>query len=153
MSSTSPTWRWNGRRWSSICPPAGDACCRRRAATRRRSRQDRSPTATAQRPARFPAAWCAASRRRERRMSEVLETATDTAGRAIELDAIVIGGGLAGVYALYRLRRLGLKARAFEAGSGIGGTWFWNRYPGARCDVESMEYSYAFDDDLQQEWR
>jgi len=84
-------------------------------------------------------------------MSETLER-SDTTGRAVELDAIVVGGGLAGIYALYRLRKLGLKARAFEAGSGIGGTWFWNRYPGARCDVESMEYSYAFDDDLQQEW-
>ena len=50
------------------------------------------------------------------------------------------------------MRKLGLTARAFEAGSGVGGTWFWNRYPGARCDVESLEYSYAFDDDLQQEW-
>jgi len=69
-----------------------------------------------------------------------------------QVDAIVVGGGLGGLYALYRLRKLGLTARAFEAGSGVGGTWFWNRYPGARCDVESMEYSYAFDDDLQQEW-
>jgi cyclohexanone monooxygenase len=86
-------------------------------------------------------------------MSELLECTAETRSRVIELDAIVVGGGLAGIYALYRLRRLGLKARAFEAGSGIGGTWFWNRYPGARCDVESMEYSYAFDDELQQEWR
>ena len=70
----------------------------------------------------------------------------------VELDAIVVGGGLGGLYALYRLRKLGLKARAFEAGSGVGGTWFWNRYPGARCDVESLEYSYGFDEDLQQEW-
>jgi cyclohexanone monooxygenase len=70
-----------------------------------------------------------------------------------QLDAVVVGGGLGGLYALYRLRKLGLSARAFEAGSGVGGTWFWNRYPGARCDVESMEYSYAFDDDLQQEWK
>jgi cyclohexanone monooxygenase len=86
-------------------------------------------------------------------MSDTLEAAADGAGSTTELDAIVVGGGLAGIYALYRLRALGLKARAFEAGSGIGGTWFWNRYPGARCDVESMEYSYAFDNDLQQEWR
>jgi cyclohexanone monooxygenase len=86
-------------------------------------------------------------------MSELLERTTEPTSRAIELDAIVVGGGLAGIYALYRLRKLGLKARAYEAGSGIGGTWFWNRYPGARCDVESMEYSYAFDDELQQEWR
>src|SRR6266704_4378929 len=70
-----------------------------------------------------------------------------------QLDVAIVGAGLAGLYAIHRLRRLGLTARAFEAGSGVGGTWFWNRYPGARCDVESMEYSYAFDDDLQQEWR
>lgn len=68
------------------------------------------------------------------------------------LDAIVIGAGFAGLYALYRLRALGMRARVFETGSGIGGTWFWNRYPGARCDVESMEYSYSFSNDLQHEW-
>ena len=85
-------------------------------------------------------------------MSEVMERDAVTTTRATELDAIVVGGGLGGLYALHRLRRLGLKARAFEAGSGVGGTWFWNRYPGARCDVESLEYSYAFDDTLQQDW-
>ena len=72
--------------------------------------------------------------------------------QTLDLDVIVVGGGLGGLYALYRLRKMGLTARAFEAGSGVGGTWFWNRYPGARCDVESLEYSYAFDDGLQQEW-
>jgi cyclohexanone monooxygenase len=88
-------------------------------------------------------------------MSDVEEREADSPGGARELllDAIVVGGGLGGLYALHRLRGLGLTARAFEAGSGVGGTWFWNRYPGARCDVESMEYSYAFDDDLQQEWQ
>ena len=85
-------------------------------------------------------------------MSEVMERSAAAGSRATDLDAIVVGGGLGGLYALHRLRRLGLKARAFEAGSGVGGTWFWNRYPGARCDVESLEYSYAFDNDLQQEW-
>ncbi len=69
-----------------------------------------------------------------------------------QFDVVVVGGGLGGLYALYRLRKLGLAVRVFEAGSGIGGTWFWNRYPGARCDVESMEYSYSFSDDLQQDW-
>ena len=68
-------------------------------------------------------------------------------------DVAIVGAGLAGLYALHRLRGLGLRVRAFEAGSGIGGTWFWNRYPGARCDVESLEYSYSFSEDLQQEWR
>lgn len=69
-----------------------------------------------------------------------------------DLDVIIIGAGVAGLYAIYRLRKQGLNIRAYEAGDGIGGTWFWNRYPGCRCDVESMEYSYSFDDDLQQEW-
>ncbi len=71
----------------------------------------------------------------------------------ISLDAMVIGAGFAGLYMLYRLRKLGLSVRVFEAGSGIGGTWFWNRYPGARCDIPSMEYSYQFDEQLEQEWQ
>ena len=69
------------------------------------------------------------------------------------LDVIIIGAGVGGLYAIYRLRKLGLRVRAYEAGSGVGGTWFWNRYPGCRCDVESMEYSYSFSEELQQEWR
>jgi len=67
-------------------------------------------------------------------------------------DVVVVGAGFAGLYMLHRLRGLGLKARAFEQGDGVGGTWYWNRYPGARCDVESMQYSYSFSDELQQEW-
>ena len=69
-----------------------------------------------------------------------------------DFDAVIVGAGLAGLYMLHRLREAGLSARVFEAGSGIGGTWFWNRYPGARCDIESMEYSYQFSEELQQEW-
>ncbi len=69
-----------------------------------------------------------------------------------EFDVVVVGAGFAGLYTLHRLRKLGMKVRVFEAGTGVGGTWFWNRYPGARCDVESLEYSYSFDDELQQEW-
>lgn len=68
------------------------------------------------------------------------------------LDVIVVGAGFAGVYAVYRFRRLGFSVRAFEAGDDVGGTWYWNRYPGCRCDIESIYYSYQFDDDLQQEW-
>ena len=67
-------------------------------------------------------------------------------------DAIIIGGGLAGIYALYTLRTLGLSVRVLEAGAGVGGTWYHNRYPGARCDIESLDYSYSFSEDLQQEW-
>ena len=69
-----------------------------------------------------------------------------------QFDAIIIGAGVGGLYAIYRLRKLGFKLRAFEAGGGVGGTWYWNRYPGCRCDVESMEYSYSFSDEMQQEW-
>jgi cyclohexanone monooxygenase len=67
-------------------------------------------------------------------------------------DAVIVGAGLAGLYMLHRLRQVGLSARVYEAGTGVGGTWYWNRYPGARCDVESMDYSYSFSDELQQEW-
>lgn len=69
-----------------------------------------------------------------------------------ELDAVVVGAGFAGLYTLHKLRGLGFRVKALEAGKGVGGTWFWNRYPGARCDVESLEYSYSFSEDLQQEW-
>ena len=67
-------------------------------------------------------------------------------------DVVVVGAGFAGMYMLHRLRGLGLSARVYEQGSDVGGTWYWNRYPGARCDVESMQYSYSFSDELQQEW-
>jgi cyclohexanone monooxygenase len=66
--------------------------------------------------------------------------------------SIVVGAGFAGLYMLHRLRGLGLSVRVLEAASGVGGTWYWNRYPGARCDVESVEYSYQFSPELQQEW-
>ena len=67
-------------------------------------------------------------------------------------DAVVVGAGFAGMYMLHRLRGLGFTARVYEAGSGVGGTWYWNRYPGARCDVESMQYSFSFSEELDQEW-
>jgi cyclohexanone monooxygenase len=69
-----------------------------------------------------------------------------------EYDAVIVGAGFAGMYMLHRLRGLGLSAVVFEAGDDIGGTWYWNRYPGARCDVESMQYSYSFSEALQQDW-
>ncbi|MEC9431699.1 MAG: NAD(P)/FAD-dependent oxidoreductase [Pseudomonadota bacterium] len=68
-------------------------------------------------------------------------------------DAIVVGAGFGGMHMLHSLRGMGLRAVAFETGTGVGGTWFWNRYPGARCDVESMQYSYSWDADLQRDWR
>ena len=69
-----------------------------------------------------------------------------------ELDALIIGAGVSGLYQLYRLRKLGLNARSFEAGGGVGGTWYWNRYPGARFDSESYSYAYSFSEELLQEW-
>jgi cation diffusion facilitator CzcD-associated flavoprotein CzcO len=69
-----------------------------------------------------------------------------------EFDAVVVGAGFSGMYMLHRLRNLGLSVTVLEAGDGVGGTWYWNRYPGARCDSESYYYSYSFSDDLQQEW-
>ena len=71
---------------------------------------------------------------------------------AAELDVLVVGAGFAGLYLLHRLRGMGFSVQVIEAASGVGGTWYWNRYPGARCDVESMQYSYAFSPELDQEW-
>ena len=67
-------------------------------------------------------------------------------------DVLVVGAGFAGMYAVHRFRELGLSVKALEAGSDVGGTWYWNRYPGARCDVPSLEYSYGFSRELEQEW-
>jgi cyclohexanone monooxygenase len=69
------------------------------------------------------------------------------------VDAVIVGAGFSGLYLLHRFRELGISTRVFERGGDVGGTWYWNRYPGARCDVESMQYSYSFDEDLQQEWQ
>lgn len=71
----------------------------------------------------------------------------------VEFDAIIVGAGFAGLYMLHRLRGIGLRARVVEAGDGVGGTWYWNRYPGARVDIESRDYGYSFDPDLEREWR
>ncbi len=69
-----------------------------------------------------------------------------------DFDAVIVGAGFAGLYALYKLRELGMAVRVYETGDGVGGTWYWNRYPGARCDVHSLEYSYSFSEELQQQW-
>ncbi|MEC9151496.1 MAG: NAD(P)/FAD-dependent oxidoreductase [Pseudomonadota bacterium] len=68
------------------------------------------------------------------------------------VDVVVVGAGFSGLYLIHRLRNEGYSLRVFERGDGVGGTWYWNRYPGARCDVESMQYSYSFDEQLQQDW-
>jgi cation diffusion facilitator CzcD-associated flavoprotein CzcO len=67
-------------------------------------------------------------------------------------DVVVVGAGFAGMYAIHRFERLGLSVRCFEAAGDVGGTWWWNRYPGARCDIESLDYSYSFSPELEQEW-
>ncbi|MCU1501337.1 MAG: Baeyer-Villiger monooxygenase ue [Ilumatobacteraceae bacterium] len=77
---------------------------------------------------------------------------TRSPGAAPDHDVIVVGAGFAGLNALHHFRANGLRCVVLEAGSGVGGTWYWNRYPGARVDIESLEYSYAFSDELQQEW-
>ena len=73
--------------------------------------------------------------------------------RATNVDIVVVGAGFAGLYALYRLRELDFRVRVVEASGGVGGTWYWNRYPGARCDVESLEYSFSFSRALEQTWQ
>ncbi len=77
---------------------------------------------------------------------------SSTESSDVAIDVAIVGAGFAGMYMLHRLRGLGYQARVFEAGKGVGGTWYWNRYPGARCDIPSMEYSYQFSEALQQEW-
>lgn len=72
---------------------------------------------------------------------------------AEEYDVVIVGAGFAGMYMLHRVRQLGLTARVIEAGSGVGGTWFWNRYPGARVDIRSLEYSFSFSPELEDEWQ
>ena len=70
----------------------------------------------------------------------------------LDYDAIIIGAGMSGLYQLHRLRELGMRVRVFEAGTDVGGTWFWNRYPGARFDSESYSYGYSFSKELLDEW-
>src|SRR5712675_3652209 len=74
------------------------------------------------------------------------------AAPALDYDAIIIGAGMSGMYQLYRLRELGMRVRVFEAGTGVGGTWYWNRYPGGRFDSESYSYGYSFSPELLEEW-
>jgi cyclohexanone monooxygenase len=80
------------------------------------------------------------------------ENEQSAATGAKTVDAVVVGAGFSGLYMLHRLRELGFTVQVYEAAADVGGTWYWNRYPGCRCDVESMEYSYSFDKELEQEW-
>src|ERR1700733_1638125 len=82
----------------------------------------------------------------------VEETSASVATRLDQLDAIIIGAGVSGLYQLYLLKKLGLAVRVYEEGSGVGGTWYWNRYPGARFDSESYSYGYSFSEELLKEW-
>ena len=75
-----------------------------------------------------------------------------SSSHATDVDVVVVGAGFAGLYLLHRLRRLGFSTRVLEAADGLGGTWYWNRYPGARCDIQSLDYSYTFDPELDDEW-
>ena len=71
---------------------------------------------------------------------------------AQRVDVLIVGGGFGGMYAVYRFREMGLRVQAFEAGGDLGGVWYWNRYPGARVDLPSIDYSYAFSPEIEQEW-
>jgi cation diffusion facilitator CzcD-associated flavoprotein CzcO len=81
-----------------------------------------------------------------------VSTSGDSKSAAATLDVVVVGAGFSGLYMLHKLRSAGSSVRVFEAGAGVGGTWYWNRYPGARVDIESQEYSYGFDEKLELEW-
>lgn len=76
----------------------------------------------------------------------------EASGAEVDVDVVVVGAGFAGLYLIHRLRGLGLSVRCLEAADDVGGTWYWNRYPGARCDIRSIDYSYSFDSDLDEEW-
>src|SRR3979411_1214082 len=89
---------------------------------------------------------------RERGQMPALQPSSSQNRDGDAFDVVVVGAGFAGMYMLHRLRGLGLSARGYEQGVGVGGTWYWNRYPGARCAVESMQYSYSLSDELQKEW-
>jgi len=84
-----------------------------------------------------------------------MSQASDTGPAPVpnQVDVVIVGAGFGGMYMLHRVRALGLSAVVFDVAGGVGGTWYWNRYPGARCDVESMQYSYSFSEALQQEWQ
>jgi len=69
-----------------------------------------------------------------------------------QFDAVVVGAGFSGLYMLYRLRQLGLSVKVFDSAGDVGGTWYWNRYPGARCDVPTTDYAYSSDPELEKEW-
>jgi cation diffusion facilitator CzcD-associated flavoprotein CzcO len=84
--------------------------------------------------------------------SKKLDVAEAEVERGGRYEALVVGGGIGGIYAAYCLSQLGLSFRVLEAGTGVGGTWYWNRYPGARCDTDSLDYSYSFSPELEQEW-
>jgi len=85
-------------------------------------------------------------------MTDLKEAPTLADAAADTVDAVIVGAGFAGMYMLHKLRGLGFTAVVYETADGVGGTWYWNRYPGARCDVESINYSYSFDPELEQEW-
>ena len=81
------------------------------------------------------------------------EVGSNGAGAApTDVDVVVVGAGFAGLYMLHRLRGLGLSATVLESGDDVGGTWYWNRYPGARCDIPTTDYTYSFDPELEKEW-
>src|SRR5688572_32608235 len=80
------------------------------------------------------------------------QVAQPESARGLDCDTIVIGAGISGLYQLYRLREMGQTVRVFEAGTGVGGTWYWNRYPGCRFDSESYSYGYSFSPELLDEW-
>ena len=80
-------------------------------------------------------------------------SATRRAVKGASVDVAVVGAGFAGLYMVHKAREAGLSVQGFEAGGGVGGTWYWNRYPGARCDIPSLFYSFTWSEDLAREWR
>src|SRR5919202_4136633 len=86
-------------------------------------------------------------------MSETTSAEQTTGAGLQQVDVAVVGAGFAGIYCRHRLRKAGFSAVALEAGGDVGGTWYWNRYPGARCDIQTIDYSYTFDPELESAWQ
>ncbi|WP_292682908.1 NAD(P)/FAD-dependent oxidoreductase [Novosphingobium sp.] len=82
----------------------------------------------------------------------VISTQVENEGPVRRVDAVVVGAGFGGMYMVYRLREMGLSMLGIETGGDVGGVWYWNRYPGARCDLMSVDYSYGFSPEIEQEW-
>ncbi len=86
-------------------------------------------------------------------MSDAISATTASSSKTQHVDVAVVGAGFSGLYLLHRLRKAGFSAIALDVADGVGGTWYWNRYPGARCDIQTLDYGFSFDPELELAWK